>query len=488
MISKKNIDQQFESRRAHAWSPMPSQSSLCTQSRPAPLAARMRSLKMPQTSSHFPSWKTGDCKAQFGISSCLKTYLKLPQPDDCSCMPSSVLTGKERSKSCLLMQIWIRRDNRGWLWTSFQEAELYWRIHHWQIEELCWANVTWSESTIEDRDTLGRRYKEQGLQRHVEAVLLVHRHNHPHVLLLQTESGSYKLPGGYLKPGEDGTSSHKSHSCSQNTCTLEDVQDAYQIFIWGNKGPQRLVFRSSRIILCWKWRATQNVVYDEVRLDESYVHITKLEAVRKVLGNSIQDRQGQDVSAEAEGLRQRLVDQLSPEAASLATEWLIGDCIATYWRPHFEAQTYPYLPVHITRPKETRKLFSVYLPERCYFAVSHSALRRETLQCNARHVHDFANALHFETHIEAVKTQAGRNLDEAYDRTDFKAWLAGLIFEEDLFYRIVTKEHLFVQVPKNYKLVAIPLYDCYEGNSKFGPTIATLPHLLSRYRMTFIDD
>ena len=45
-----------------------------------------------------------------------------------------------------------------------------------------------------------------------------------------------------------------------------------------------------------------------------------------------------------------------------------------------------------------------------------------------------------------------------------------------------------LQVPKNYKLVAIPLYDCYEGNSKFGSVIATLPHLLSRYRMTFIDD
>lgn len=48
------------------------------------------------------------------------------------------------------------------------------------------------------------RYAEQGLQRHVEAVLLVHQHNHPHVLLLQTGLGSFKLPGGYLKPGEDG--------------------------------------------------------------------------------------------------------------------------------------------------------------------------------------------------------------------------------------------------------------------------------------------
>lgn len=45
-----------------------------------------------------------------------------------------------------------------------------------------------------------------------------------------------------------------------------------------------------------------------------------------------------------------------------------------------------------------------------------------------------------------------------------------------------------MQVPTNYKLVAIPLYDCYEGTSKFGAIIATLPHLLSRYRMTVIDN
>ena len=74
-------------------------------------------------------------------------------------------------------------------------------------------------------------------------------------------------------------------------------------------------------------------------------------------------------TAEAEGLQQRLTNQLSPDAASLATEWLIGDCIATYWRPHFEANIYPYLPVHITRPKEIKKLYTVHLPERCYFAV-----------------------------------------------------------------------------------------------------------------------
>ena len=38
----------------------------------------------------------------------------------------------------------------------------------------------------------------------VEAILLVHEHNHPHILLLQIGNSFFKLPGGRLKPGEDG--------------------------------------------------------------------------------------------------------------------------------------------------------------------------------------------------------------------------------------------------------------------------------------------
>jgi hypothetical protein len=40
--------------------------------------------------------------------------------------------------------------------------------------------------------------------RTVEGVMLVHKHKHPHVLLLQQQIGKqniYKLPGGRIKPG-----------------------------------------------------------------------------------------------------------------------------------------------------------------------------------------------------------------------------------------------------------------------------------------------
>jgi cleavage and polyadenylation specificity factor subunit 5 len=43
--------------------------------------------------------------------------------------------------------------------------------------------------------------------------------------------------------------------------------------------------------------------------------------------------------------------------------------VATWVRPHFEELLYPYTPPHVTRPKETRRIFVVHLPEKCYFAV-----------------------------------------------------------------------------------------------------------------------
>jgi Nucleotide hydrolase len=48
------------------------------------------------------------------------------------------------------------------------------------------------------------RFQQRGMRRSVAAVVLVHSHTFPHVLLLQRSSGqgSYMLPGGRLRPGE----------------------------------------------------------------------------------------------------------------------------------------------------------------------------------------------------------------------------------------------------------------------------------------------
>ena len=49
------------------------------------------------------------------------------------------------------------------------------------------------------------KYKEEGMRRTVEGVLLVHNRGHPHVLLLKEDvqgSPIFRLPGGRLRPGE----------------------------------------------------------------------------------------------------------------------------------------------------------------------------------------------------------------------------------------------------------------------------------------------
>lgn len=47
----------------------------------------------------------------------------------------------------------------------------------------------------------------------------------------------------------------------------------------------------------------------------------------------------------------------------------VGECVGTWWRPNFDTVFYPYLPPHITRPKELKKLFVVPLLERTCFSV-----------------------------------------------------------------------------------------------------------------------
>lgn len=52
------------------------------------------------------------------------------------------------------------------------------------------------------------RYAEEGMRRTAEGILLVHQHNTIHALLLQPNPSFFRLPGGKLKPGEDGMARH----------------------------------------------------------------------------------------------------------------------------------------------------------------------------------------------------------------------------------------------------------------------------------------
>ncbi|KAG9056140.1 hypothetical protein FS842_000181 [Serendipita sp. 407] len=57
---------------------------------------------------------------------------------------------------------------------------------------------------------LSNNYEDYGMRHTVEGVLVVHDHGHPHILMLQIANAFFKLPGDYLKPGEEEVQGLKS--------------------------------------------------------------------------------------------------------------------------------------------------------------------------------------------------------------------------------------------------------------------------------------
>ena len=66
---------------------------------------------------------------------------------------------------------------------------------------------------------------------------------------------------------------------------------------------------------------------------------------------------------EVEGLKRLLTETLGRQDG-IKQEWVIEDIIGNWWRPNFEPPQYPYIPSHITKPKEHKKLFLVQLGEK----------------------------------------------------------------------------------------------------------------------------
>lgn len=113
-------------------------------------------------------------------------------------------------------------------------------------------------------------------------------------------------------------------------------------------------------------------------------------------------------------------------------EWQIGDTLAQWWRPNFETFMYPFLPAHVTRPKECKKLYFIQLPK--------SSMS-----------------------IPSPKPQSRPRAD-------------GIRVAEVL------------SVPKNMKLLAVPLFELYDNTARYGPQLSAIPHLLSRYNFEFVDE
>ncbi|KAI0194257.1 nucleotide hydrolase-domain-containing protein [Xylaria flabelliformis] len=118
---------------------------------------------------------------------------------------------------------------------------------------------------------------------------------------------------------------------------------------------------------------------------------------------------------EVDGFKTRLDERLAPVGrlgeGEEAGNWQVGDCLAQWWRPNFETFMYPFIPAHVTRPKECKKLYFIQLPE-----------------------------------------------------------------------------SKILSVPKNMKLLAVPLFELYDNTARYGPQLSAIPHLLSRYNFEFVNE
>ena len=71
---------------------------------------------------------------------------------------------------------------------------------------------------------------------------------------------------------------------------------------------------------------------------------------------------------EIDGFKNRLNERLAPIGTQFLGEaaddtWQVGETLAQWWRPNFETFMYPFLPAHVTRPKECKKLYFIQLPK-----------------------------------------------------------------------------------------------------------------------------
>lgn len=115
---------------------------------------------------------------------------------------------------------------------------------------------------------------------------------------------------------------------------------------------------------------------------------------------------------EIEGFTARLNDRLAPTNPKEGDlDWHVGDCLAQWWRPNNETFLYPFLPAHVSRPKELKKLYLIHLPP-----------------------------------------------------------------------------SKLLSVPKNMKLLAVPLFELYDNSPRYGPQLSAIPHYLSRYRFEFVNE
>ena len=175
-------------------------------------------------------------------------------------------------------------------------------------------------SLVKRMGRMTEKYKEEGMRRTVECVLLLQNKQHPHVLLLQQgtrESPVFRLPGGRLRPGEGELEGTRRKLSSKLAPPREQLSQTHQA-----------KWMVEEQLAVW-WRPNFETLMCAPRLPSSAARSPRHFAT-------------------------------TPRATRLRA----NRCVCARVR-----RRYPYLPAHVTKPKECKKLCMVRLSERMVFAV-----------------------------------------------------------------------------------------------------------------------
>ncbi|KAJ3412512.1 hypothetical protein HDV05_000650 [Chytridiales sp. JEL 0842] len=166
-----------------------------------------------------------------------------------------------------------------------------------------------------------------------------------------------------------------SHYLTQHPSFTAQHRFPLSNYTFGVKDPQpeedtSVVSRLSRLQAEYEKQGMRCTVEGVLVVHEhGHPHVLMLQianAFFKLPGDSL--KPGED---EIQGLKRALNQKLAPtgqqtavSGVSASSEWEIGELLSVWWRPNFETHLYPYVPAHITKPKEMKKIFLVHLPEK----------------------------------------------------------------------------------------------------------------------------
>ena len=110
------------------------------------------------------------------------------------------------------------------------------------------------------------------------------------------------------------------------------------------------------------------------------------------------------------------------------------ELVSQWWRPHFDDNVYPYAPVHVATPVEQIKVMLAELPVKCRLAYAGNK--------------DEAGG---ELGVDAKKRKPNEEGDGKASKENKKT------------------------------VIAVPFYDIFANEKRFGPIISSLPQILSSF-------